>query len=144
MTADSTYDTDILVWSERQAELLRHLAAGRPPNEAPDWPNIIEEIESVGNEQLFAAESLLVHALVHILKSDAWPKSREVPHWEAEARGFRDSAARRFVPSMRQKLDLTTLYRRTLRMMPTSIDGQPPLPFPETCPLTLGELLSDA
>ena len=48
------YDTDILIWSEHQAELLRRVAAGEQVNEAPDWPNIIDEVESVGNEQLFA------------------------------------------------------------------------------------------
>jgi hypothetical protein len=51
------YDTDILIWSERQAELLRRVAAGEPVNEAPDWPNIIEEVESVGSEQRHAVES---------------------------------------------------------------------------------------
>src|SRR5882757_283600 len=65
----SDYDTDILLWSQRQAELLRRLAAGEPVNEAPDWPNIVEEIESVGNEQLHAVTSLLRQALIHILKA---------------------------------------------------------------------------
>ena len=59
------YDNDILIWSEHQAELLRRVASGEPVNEAPDWPNIIEEIESVGHEQLHAVTSLLVQALVH-------------------------------------------------------------------------------
>jgi len=46
------YDEDIVLWSERQGELLRRRAAGELVNEAElDWPNIAEEIESVGNEQ---------------------------------------------------------------------------------------------
>ncbi len=49
------YEADILLWSERQRDLLPRVAAGEAVNEAPDWPNIIEEIESVGNEQRFAA-----------------------------------------------------------------------------------------
>jgi hypothetical protein len=80
------YGRDILIWSERQRDLLRRVAAGEPVNEAPDWPNIIEEIESVGNEQLHAVTSLLVQALTYMLKAEAWPLSREVPHWQAEAR----------------------------------------------------------
>ena len=68
------YDTDILEWSERQGALLRRIAAGERVNDADvDWPNIVEEIESVGNEQLHAVESLLVQALVHMLKAEAWP-----------------------------------------------------------------------
>jgi hypothetical protein len=35
------------------------------------------------------------------------------------------------------------LYRRALRRMPETIDGQPPLPVPEACPVTLDELLAD-
>jgi hypothetical protein len=137
------YDTDILVWSERQAELLRRVAAGEPVNEPPDWPNIIEEVESVGSEQLHAVTSLLVQALTHMLKAEAWPLSREVPHWQAEARRFRGDAADRFAPSMRQRIDLGRLYRRALRAMPDTIDGQAPLPVPESCPVTLDELLAE-
>ncbi len=44
---------------------------------------------------------------------------------------------------MRQRLDLARIYRRALRGLPDTIDGQPPLPVPEMCPVTLEELLSD-
>ena len=135
------YDDDILEWSERQARLLRDVAAGRPGNEAPDWANVIEEIESVGRSQLSAVKSLLVQALLHDLKNAAWPLSRDVPHWRAEARGFRDEAAEAYAPSMRQHIDVAELYRKALRRMPESIDGQPPLPVPDVCPATLDELL---
>jgi hypothetical protein len=61
----SDYDTDILVWSERQGELLRRRAARELINEADlDWPNIAEEIESVGRSQLSAVRSLLRQALI--------------------------------------------------------------------------------
>ena len=136
------YDDDILLWSERQAALLRQ-HAGAAANDAIDWPNIIEEIESVGNEQRFQVESNLVQALIHMLKATAWPLSRDVPHWQAEARVFRSNAERRFTPSMRQRLDLDRIYRRALRGLPDTIDGQPPLPVPGVCPVTLDELLSD-
>ncbi len=135
------YEDDILEWSERQARLLRDHAAGRPGNEAPDWANVIEEIESVGRSQLSAVRSLLVQALLHDLKIAAWPLSRDVPHWRAEARGFRDEAADTYAPSMRQHIDMAELYRRALRRLPDIQDGQPPLPVPDACPATLDELL---
>jgi hypothetical protein len=137
------YDTDILLWSERQAELLRRVAAGVPVNEAPDWPNIIEEIESVGSEQLHAVVSLLRQALIHMLKAEAWPLSREVSHWQSEARRFRTDAADRYVPSMRQRINLARIYRQARHVMPETIDGQPPLPVPDVCTVTLDELLGD-
>lgn len=136
------YEDDILEWSERQARLLRDLAAGRPGNEAPDWANVIEEIESVGRSEFNAVQSLLVQALLHDLKCAAWPLVSYVPHWQAEALGFRDDAARSYSPSMRQRIDVAELYRQTLRRMPKTIDGQPPLPVPDACPVTLDELLT--
>jgi len=38
---DSLYDTDILIWSERQADLLRRLAGGERLNETIDWEIVI-------------------------------------------------------------------------------------------------------
>lgn len=137
------YENDVLLWSERQGELLRRRAAGELVNEAElDWPNIAEEIESVGREQLHSVQSLLVQALVHMLKAQAWPSSRDAPSWSADAIRFRADAARRFVPSMRQRIDVGRLYRQALRALPEAIDGQPPLPIQTEMP-TLDELLSD-
>ena len=99
------YEEDVLLWSEQQAALLRRLAAGERVNEQIDWENVIDEVESAGSEQLHAVESLLVQALTHMLKAEAWPLARaDVGHWHAEARRFRGDAAARFVPSMRQRI----------------------------------------
>jgi hypothetical protein len=139
----SDYDTDILLWSERQAALLRQHAVGAREKDAIDWPNIIEEIESVGNEQRFAVTSLLRQALIHMLKAEAWPLSRDAPNWRADAIDFRTQAADRYAPSMRQRLELDRIYRQALRAIPETVDGQPPLPLPDVCPVTLDELLSE-
>jgi hypothetical protein len=132
------YDEDIVTWSEQQAELLRRRSAN-----ALDWDNLAEEIEDLGRSQLRAVESHLVQALLHDLKVAAWPLSRDVPHWRAEARGQRDDARSAFTPSMAQRIDVSALYRRALRRMPETIDEQRPLPVPETCPVTLDELLAE-
>jgi hypothetical protein len=136
------YEADILMWSEHQAELLRRMAAGERVNDQVDWTNVIEEIESVGNEQLHAVESLLARALRHMLKAECWPLSRDVPHWQAEARVARGDAVSRFVPSMRQRIDLQRIYRRALCGLPDTLDGTPPLPIQSEMP-TLDELLSE-
>jgi hypothetical protein len=138
------YESDILLWSERQAQLLRRLAAGERVNDLVDWENVIEEMESVGNEQLHAVESLLLQALVDILKAQGWPLARDAENWRADARGFRAQATNRFAPSMRRKLDMACIHRQALRALPETMDGQPPQPLPEVCPATLEELLSDA
>jgi hypothetical protein len=138
------YETDILLWSERQAELLRRHAAGERVNDAAiDWSNIVEEIEDVGRSERNSVESHLVQALLHDLKAEAWPLSLAVPHWRAEARGHRDDARRRFTPAMAQRIDVAKLYREALHRMPETMDGVPPLPVPDVCPVSLHELLSD-
>jgi len=138
------YDTDILEWSGQQAELLRRLAAGERVNDQVDWDNVIEEVESVGSEQLHAVQSLLTQALIHVLKAEAWPTVRDAPNWRAEAIRFRGDAADRFSPSMRQKVDMARLYRRALRALPDTMDGLAPLPVPDVCPVTLDEMLTES
>jgi hypothetical protein len=137
------YDTDTLTWSERQAALLRRVAAGERNNDQVDWGNVIEEIEAVGRSDLHAVTSWLMQAMRHDLKAEAWPLSREVPHWRAEARGFRALARDRFTESMRARIDMAKLYRIALVGLPETLDDQPPLPVPQACPVTLDELLAE-
>jgi hypothetical protein len=140
----SDHDTDILLWSERQGELLRRRAAGELVNEAEvDWPNIAEEIESVGREQLHAVQLLLRQAIIHRLKVMAWPQSSAVAGWQDEDLHIRQDAADRYTPAMRQRIDLAHIYRRALQRLPKQIDGQAPQPVPQTCPWTLDQLLSE-
>ena len=138
------YDDDILIWSERQAALLRRRAAGELVNEADiDWSNVAEEVEDVGRSELRSCRSLLGQALRHMLKAEAWPLHRDAPSWRADAIDFRQQARGAFTPSMRQKLDVAKLYRDALKTLPETVDGQPPLPVPDLCPVTLDELLGD-
>jgi len=139
----SDYDTDILTWSERQAALLRRVAAGERVNDQVDWDNVAEEIESVGRSEVKAVRSALLQALLHNLKAEAWPLSPYVDHWRAEAARARGDAADDFTESMRQRIDIAAIYRRALQAMPAKIDGQPPLPVPAECPVTLDELLAE-
>jgi len=139
----SEYDSDILSWSEHQSALLRRLAQGEQVNAQIDWENVAEEIESVGRDQLHAVHSLLRQALILILKAEAWPESRDAPVWRADAINFLAQAADRFAPSMRQKIDLALLYQQARRAVPATMDGVPPLPLPNNCPLTLDALLAE-
>jgi hypothetical protein len=138
----SHYDSDILDWSDQQAALLRRAAAGECVN-GLDWPNIIEEIESVGRSQLGAVRSHIILALLHDLKVAAWPQSRDVPHWRAEEIGFRQQAAEAFSPSMRQHIDMADLYAEALRRLPETLDGVAPLLVPPACPATLDDVLAE-
>ena len=90
-----------------------------------------------------ACRAQLLQALLHDLKAKAWPLSRDVPHWRSEARVARINAADAYAPSMRQKIDMAAIYAKALRAMPDTIDGQPPEPVPEVCPVTLDDLLGE-
>jgi hypothetical protein len=138
------YDTDVLTWSERQAALLRRLAAGERVNDQVDWEHVAEEVESVGRSQVDAVESLLTQILAHRLKEAAWSASLSVRHWQKERRVFARQARRKFTESMRNKLDLHELYGDALLGLPDDMDGQSPQPVPQRCPWTLDELLNEA
>ncbi len=145
------YDTDVFTWSQIQADLLRRFAKAsdfepsfweRFDLKTPDWPNIIEEIESVGRSELRAVESLLIQAMRHELKIVAWPNATYVSHWRSEVRFHRLRAQKIYRPSMEQQLDLEELYEAAKARVADDVDGISHGPLPDRCPWTLHELLS--
>ncbi len=138
---DGLYEHDALVWAEQQAELLRRMAAGELVNDAVDWAHVIEEVADVGLSELRACRSLLLQAMVHLLKLHARPGDQAAGHWREEAGTFLDDAEQRFSPSMRQRIDLDELYAKAVRRAQAAVDKAGHLPFPKTCPFTLGMLL---
>jgi hypothetical protein len=56
---------------------------------------------------------------------------------------FGPNVRRKFRPSMRQKIDVAGIYADALQALPDTMDGQPPLPVPQQCPVTLDELLTE-
>ena len=140
---DGLYERDALAWAERQAKLLRRLAAGERLNEPVDWPNVIEEVQDVGLSELRACKSLLRQALVHLLKSYAWPGSMAAAHWHSEVIGFRADMRDRFAPSMRQRIGLDEIYGIALEQVQAATDDSgEPRPVPATCPFVLDDFLS--
>lgn len=134
-------DVDVFAWSEHQARLLRQHAAGEPGNEASDWTNIIEGVESVGQSQIDAVESLWFRAFLYDLKAEAWPRAWDALAWRGSACGFRAQARHRYRPSMQHRLNVAGLYAHALEALPERLDDLAPLPVPSACPVTLDELL---
>jgi hypothetical protein len=141
---DSLYERDALAWSERQADLLRRIAAGERLNEDVDWPNVIEEVQDVGLSELRACNSLVRQAMLHLLKLHAWPGSRAASHWHDEIGAFLADAGDRFTSSMRQRISLLDQYAKALHLARTATDDTGgPRPLPEACPFTLDDLLAE-
>lgn len=140
---DGLYERDALAWAERQADLLRRLAAGERLDEPVDWPNVIEEVQDVGLSELRACKSLLRQALVHLLKLHAWPGSMAAAHWRSEVIGFRTDMRDRFAPSMRQRISLDEIYRAALEQVQVGTDDtNEPRPLPVACPFVLDDFLA--
>ena len=138
----SLYERDALAWAEQQAALLDRMAAGERLNQAVDWANVIEEVRDVGLSELRTCQSLLLQAMVHLLKLHAMPDAQAAAYWREEAGTFLDDAAQRFTPSMRQRIALEALYARAIRRARTLLtDAETKTALPEACPFALDELL---
>ena len=71
------YDTDILIWSEQQAALLRRVAAGERVNSDDlDWLNIAEELEGASRSQRAELRHRVKRLLQHLLKWHFQPDQR--------------------------------------------------------------------
>jgi len=138
------YDNDIVLWSEAQADLLRRLAAGERVNDALDFENLIEEVESVGRSQFQAVASHCRVAMIHLLLVHAAPTAPWANRWLLEVQAALDNARGGFVPSMRQRIDLANEWRTARRFAArklTTILGDEPA-LPEVCPFSLDELVA--
>jgi hypothetical protein len=67
------YETDVVLWSEHQAALLRRLAAGERVNDQLDFPHLIEEIEDVGGSVRRALRSHITIVIEHLIKLEGSP-----------------------------------------------------------------------
>jgi hypothetical protein len=77
------YDLDIYAWSQRQGELLRRMAAGEHVNDADlDWPNIAEEIETVGRSERAALRGHILSVIEHLMKLQASPAVDPRAGWQ--------------------------------------------------------------
>jgi hypothetical protein len=143
----SDYDSDIVEWSEEQAKLLRRIKAGEQVNDKVDWDNVIEEIESVGNEERKAVASALMRGMQHKLYVMCWPQTQSVQHWQAEIRIQLADAYADFRASMRDGIEgaMPSIYRRACLLVARHmVDAGPPqTPLPDACPWTLAELLAE-
>jgi Domain of unknown function DUF29 len=85
--AADAYERDGYAWAMAQARLISE----RRFDEV-DWPNVIEEIESVGRSERRSLTSNLYQIALHMLKWDAQPERRGNGWWHSIA-NHRDAAA---------------------------------------------------
>jgi hypothetical protein len=138
---DDLYDRDILRWSADQAARLRAIGHGEPPD-GIEWLKVAEEIEDLGRREPRDVRSLLPRALEHLSRAAGWPGSRDVGGWLREAGTFLRDAKLAFTPSMARSVDVDELYRLAVQAVSDLNDDEGrPAALPETCPLTLSDLI---
>jgi len=100
--SSSTYDTDIVLWSEEQARALR-AAALTGANLPIDWENVAEEIESLGKSQTRELASRIAIILVHLFKLEVSPATAPRAGWRDTVQEQRDEIERLLAdaPSLR-------------------------------------------
>ena len=88
MTA-TLYDTDFYEWTQRQAAVLRRMAAERV-NTDLDLDNLAEEIESVGGNNKREVKSRLTTIIAHILKIAYSPAYEPLNGWRGTVKTQRN------------------------------------------------------
>jgi hypothetical protein len=88
------YESDIVLWSERQADLLRRVAAGEKINDQVDWSNIIDEVETVGRSERAALRSHIAVVLEHLIKLQVSPATEPRNGWKTSIMKARRSIQR--------------------------------------------------
>jgi uncharacterized protein DUF29 len=106
------YDEDYFAWLQQQAAALRQLARDRRdlPNDL-DIERVAEEIEDVGKSELRAAESFATNLFGHLLLLAFDPHAQARHQWRAEVAVFHRMFRKFITPSMRQLIDLDTVWQ---------------------------------
>jgi hypothetical protein len=136
MAETDLYDTDILLWSEEQAKLLRQRSA----NEL-DWDNLAEEIESMGKSQRREVRSRLQVLLQHLLKWTYQPEHQS-RSWRTTIISQRHNLEDVLTdsPSLRPYA-ATVLRAAYVRGREAAENETGVLRLPEECPWTIGQIL---
>lgn len=137
---ESLYETDFYAWVQEQAGLLRHHQWSKL-----DLPNLIEEIESLGKQQRAELRSRLKVLIGHLLKweyqlerrSRSWLMTIRVQRRDTQELLEENPSLK---PYLREALQKVYESGRDLAVGETNL---PLKTFPQDCPYTLEEILSD-
>lgn len=145
MSDVADYETDILLWSERQSDLLRGLKAQAPgvSNEL-DVENLADEIEGVGRTERRAFESYIKQVFIHLIKMASNPDPRLHADWASEIVGFKFEAENAVTPSMLQRSDVDRIWRNALVNARSALrkhGDDLPNALPKDSPYTFGDVL---
>jgi hypothetical protein len=135
------YEIDDYLWLEETIKLLKAKNL-----ENLDLENLIEELESLGRNDLNKVRSLLRQIIIHILLLEYWHDEydRNHRHWQAEIIAFRDDLNNSLTTTLKNKLvqELDHIYNVALKVV-VQKTGLASNLFPDHCPYSLEQLLDD-
>lgn len=137
---ETLYDQDFYTWAFHQANLLRE---GK--FEQLDLSHLVEELEDLGNRHYDQLESRFIQLIAHLLKWQVqhWKQTNS---WRATIRVQRTAIAKllRRNPGLKSRLEEAMRESwpeaRDLAIVETDLPDQQ---FPEVCPFSLEEVLSE-
>ena len=141
MRPEPLYDTDFYAWTQQQAALLRE-----EKWEDLDYPNLAEEIESLGKREQHELEHRLMRLLQHLLKWQYQPVRRG-RSWRSTIVEQRQRIAKRLRESPSLRPALPAMLEEEYRLARLKAGDETRLPeaiLPPTCPWTVEQLLDDA
>lgn len=142
-----SYEDDFYLWSLQQADILRRLAG--IPGDLPagqDLASIADEIEDAGRSELHAVANKLALVLAHLLKiASMADDAKPARYWRGAALNFQMELSFRFMPGMRQNIDLGRIWRSARSSAAADLEsyGQSLIEVPQDCPLELDLFLGD-
>lgn len=140
MGAIDLYEADFHAWTQEQAMLLRNQQWSQV-----DWPNLVEEIESLGKQQRQELRNRLSILLGHLLKWQYQPQHRS-RSWLATLRIQRLDIIELLEDNPSLKPYLAEVLRKAyLRGVELAVreTNLPHRTFPMECPYGLAEILDD-
>jgi hypothetical protein len=141
------YDQDFYAWTQHQAKLLRSLRSGPALPPEVDLDHLAEEIEDLGKAELRGVTSLIQQILMHLIKAASDPESKASNHWRSEAIAFNFDLADRYARSMRQHIDMQSLWERSLKVAEAQLQehgASLAKSIPTECPFLLDEVMAEA
>lgn len=88
--AETLYDRDFAAWAAEQGRIMR---AG--DHDRVDWPNVIEEIETLGRAERSALRSAIALILEHLIKRDHGLNDDPKRGWTLTIKAQRRNALRK-------------------------------------------------
>ena len=133
-------ERDPYAWARQQAGMLRRPSSGL---HRIDAEGLAEFLEEWADEMLSAVRSQLVNLMAHAAKAALSRNPDVVGHWRSECVEFHDRLIDAYRPSMRDKIDMNTLWKRACRKVTASFadHGEPSPSIPAQCPFTIDQLI---